>query len=285
MTFPFQGASGHDGSGWQVKVEHPGRTELGSGDQLESSKMISYLEKLLHTLTALEHPGALKEFLTSKAFSVPCFRLNLALKRQQAYFGTILDVGANVGQFALAAALHFPEAEIYSFEPLPDVFSELQKNTRRKKNIKSFNCALGDYNGEILLHRNQYTRLSSSLEIHKNNDNPRYRDNRTSTIDVDIFRLDEFKNILDFRPPVLLKLDVQGMELDVLKGSTNILGKIDCILCEAPLVQLYDNQPVFDEIHCYTKSCGYKLVAPLFLNMTNNGKIIEMDVFYEKYRK
>ena len=108
--------------------------------------MISYLEKLLNTVAALESPGALREFFTSKAFSAPCFRLNRALKCHQSDFGTILDVGANIGQFALAAALHFPKSIIYSFEPLFDVFSELQENTRRKKNIKAFNFALGTYN-------------------------------------------------------------------------------------------------------------------------------------------
>lgn len=256
----------------------------GSCVELESSKMNSYLEKLLNTLAALEHPGALREFFTSKAFSVPCFRLNLALKRQQPYLGTILDVGANVGQFALAAALHFPGSKIYSFEPLPDVFRELQKNTRTKKNIKSFNCAIGNHNGKILFHRNQYTRLSSSLKIHNHNDNPRYKENKTSLISVDISRLDEFKKVLDIRPPALLKMDVQGMEADVLMGSTGLLPHIDFILYEAPLVQLYDDQPLFGEIHSITNNLGYKLVAPLFLNKGKDDKIIEMDVLYEKKR-
>jgi FkbM family methyltransferase len=244
--------------------------------------MISYLEKLLNTVAALEHPGALREFFTSKVFSAPCFGLSMALKCHQSHFGTILDVGANVGQFALAAALHFPDSIIYSFEPLLDVFNELQENTRRKKNIKAFNCALGNHNGQISFHRNYYTRLSSSLNIHKNNDNPRYKENKISLINVDIYRLDDLKQQLVFRPPVLLKLDVQGMEMDVLEGSIDTLVDIDFLLCELPLVPLYDNQPLFDDIHYFTRNLGYKLVAPLFINKGTGGKVIEMDVLYSK---
>jgi hypothetical protein len=94
--------------------------------------MSSLLEKLIDTLDVLQHPGALRSMLGSRAFSRPCFRLNQALKCHQPSFGTILDIGANVGQFALAAALHFPGATIHSFEPLPDTFSELVKNIGRR---------------------------------------------------------------------------------------------------------------------------------------------------------
>ena len=131
----------------------------------KDSKMRSYLEKALNTLIALQHPGAVREFFTSKAFSVPCHQLNSAVKRYQPYFATILDVGANIGQFAVAATLYFPGAKIYSFEPVPDVFKVLQENINKNPKIQAFNCALGNHHGQIPFHRNKYTRLSSALSI------------------------------------------------------------------------------------------------------------------------
>lgn len=241
-----------------------------------------HLEKFFNTLAALEHPGALRELFTSKAFSTPCFRLNLALKCHQPHFGTILDVGANVGQFALAAALHFPDSKIYSFEPLPDLFSQLQANTRRKKNIKVFNCAIGRHTGRIAFYRNEYSRLSSSLIINTKNDNPRYCEDRTLLTDVHISMLDEFRALLDIIHPVLLKIDVQGMEIEVLNGCYSLLPEVDFILCEAALVKLYDYQPLFDDIHSLTSQLGYRLVAPLCLNRGKQGKVIEVDLLYEK---
>lgn len=244
--------------------------------------MISYLEKILNTLIALQHPGALREFFTSKAFSVPCFQLSLALKRHQPYFATIIDIGANVGQFALAAALHFPESGIYSFEPVPDVFRSLRENTAKKKNIRTFNCALGSRHGRITFHRNEYTRLSSALQVHKNNDHLRYNRGKISVIEVEVFRLDEFYNRIGVQFPVLLKMDVQGMEKEVLAGCGDFLNQVDFILCEAPLVPLYDHQPLFEEMHDFIRDLGYRLVAPLYLNRGKGGKVIEMDVLYEK---
>jgi FkbM family methyltransferase len=244
--------------------------------------MIPYLEKTLGLLAALDHPGAIREFFVSKAFSAPCFRLNQALKSHQSHFGTILDVGANVGQFALAAALHFPDAEIFSFEPLPDVFQELRENTRRRPRIRSLNCALGNQNGHIPLHRNEYSRLSSALRINAANDHPRYRERKTSIINVEVFRLDEFHQVLEIKHPLLLKMDVQGMEMEVLLGTGDFLNQVDFILCEVALTPLYDNQPLFDEIHAFIQHRGYSLVAPLYLNRGKGGKIIEMDVLYAR---
>ena len=55
-----------------------------------------------------------------------CFLKLNAPFLQKAGYRTILDIGANVGQFALPAWFAFPEAQIFSFEPLPDCFRQLQ---------------------------------------------------------------------------------------------------------------------------------------------------------------
>jgi len=244
--------------------------------------MNSHLEKLFNALAVLQCPGALWAFLRSKAFSTPCFRLNQALKCYQSSFRTILDVGANVGQFALAATLHFPDASIYSFEPLPDAFAELVKNVSGNRKIKAYNCALGDRSGQIPFYRNHYSRLSSSRQIDSTNDNPRYRERNISLTHVKVTRLDDFSNALDVEPPVLLKIDVQGMEREVLLGCGEFLGQIDFVLCEVPLVRLYTDQPLFDEMHSFIRDLGYYLVAPLYLNKGKQGRFIEMDVLYAR---
>jgi FkbM family methyltransferase len=269
--------------GFKLRKIPPFRVILGNENGWKGSRiMMGFLEKWFNMLAALEHPGTLKEFITSKAFSVPCLRLSQALKCHQPHFGTILDVGANVGQFALAAALYFPDARIYSFEPLPDVFRELQENTRRKENIQSFNCALGNRNGRTSFRRNAYTRLSSFLNIHEQNDHPRYRERKTSWVQVDIVRLDELSMLSNLPHPVLLKLDVQGMEMEVLMGGRQFLSQVDFILCEAALVGLYDDQPLFDDLHALAHRLGYELVAPLILNKGKGGRVIEVDLLYEK---
>lgn len=244
--------------------------------------MNSRFEKLIETLTVLRYPGALGAFWGSRAFSAPCFRLNRALKCHQTSFGTILDVGANVGQFALAAAFHFPDTTVYSFEPLPEAYSELVANIRGNDKIKAFHCALGEQSGQMPFYRNHYSRLSSSRPIDDANDNPRYRERKTSRTHVKVTRLDELGEALNVKPPVLLKLDVQGMEKEVLLGCGAFLGQVDFVLCEVSLVGLYAEQPLFDEMHSFIHDLGYDLVAPLYLNKGKEGRFIEMDVLYTR---
>jgi FkbM family methyltransferase len=66
---------------------------------------------------------------------------------------TIIDVGANQGQFALAASCRYRGARIYSYEPVPDIYRELVRNTQRASSIKTFNHALGSATGELSLYR------------------------------------------------------------------------------------------------------------------------------------
>jgi hypothetical protein len=131
-------------------------------------------------------------------------------------------------------------------------------------------------------YRNHYSRLSSSRQIDDTNDNPRYRERRTSHTDVEVTRLDELGKVLSIVPPVLLKLDVQGMEKEVLLGCGGLLGQVDFVLCEVPMVRLYADQPLFYEMHSLIQGFGYNLVAPLYLNKGKGGRHIEMDVLYSR---
>ena len=244
--------------------------------------MDSSIEKTLNALAILQSPAILREFFRSRAFSARCFRLVQALRCHQPALGTILDVGANIGQFALAAHFHFPDSQIHSFEPLPDLYPELVENSRRIKNVQCFNCALGESTGQMNFYRNHYSRLSSSLPIDAANDHPRYRERKTSCLTVDVFRLEELSERWSVTGPVLLKMDVQGMEREVLQGSGTFLSRVDFVLCEMALIRLYQGQPLFDTMHELLKGFGYRLVAPLYLNRGKGGIVIEMDALYAR---
>ena len=83
---------------------------------------------------------------------------------------TIVDVGAHKGEFAMRAFQILPKASIISFEPLEDAFRQLKFNTLTVPNLKAFNCALGDTNSKMEIHRNEFTASSSLLrmvDLHK----------------------------------------------------------------------------------------------------------------------
>src|SRR5437867_4670203 len=81
--------------------------------------------------------------LFGQGASLASSRVTRALRERCGPVATILDVGANVGQFALAATAHFPDAVIHSFEPVPDVADTLRRNTEGARAITVHRVALG----------------------------------------------------------------------------------------------------------------------------------------------
>jgi FkbM family methyltransferase len=240
------------------------------------------LERAIDVLKLFQKIDIKKESLKALALSLSSLNNCLTLSKYEIRLSTILDVGANIGQFAMSASFCFPDAAIYSFEPIPDAFLQLTKNIRHKPNIKAFNCVLGDSRRRDSFYRNEFTQVSSLYKIDHRNDNPNYNQRKTMIVEVDVFPLDDFVADLQIKTPVLLKMDVQGMEKEVLLGSKRTLEVIEFILLEAPFVPLYENQLLFDELNDYMRSIGYKLLAPVGVNRGKDDMIIEMDLLYKK---
>src|SRR5205814_2046546 len=85
---------------------------------------------------------------------------------------TILDIGANEGQFSLVASALWPQARLYAFEPLPEAFQQLTARLAGVENLTAFNFGLGQHQGEMPFERNTFSASSSFLpmaELHKVN--------------------------------------------------------------------------------------------------------------------
>lgn len=132
----------------------------------------------------------------------------------------ILDVGANEGQFA-QLCLRLTEAEVISFEPHPITFKKLQKNIQNNR-WKGFEMGLGSENGELELfdHAGQAGSQHASFqqgvftEVHQT----AYETHRVAVKTLDSLAADFGNTPID-----LLKIDVEGFELEVLKGAKQLL--------------------------------------------------------------
>src|SRR5450631_1906136 len=78
---------------------------------------------------------------------------------------TIIDVGANDGQFIKEVHNIFPNAEFYSFEPLKDCYEKLILNFKNDTKVHAFNFALGEEDGEIIFSRSSASTSSSILKM------------------------------------------------------------------------------------------------------------------------
>lgn len=128
----------------------------------------------------------------------------------------IFDVGANIGKTAQCYAEYFPSAEIYSFEPIKGTFAELQINTKKNPNIRSYQFAFGSAIGSTEVEL-QKSPLWNSLR----NTNP-YPIGVTETVQVKT--IDSFLQKESIPNIDLLKIDTEGYEIEVLKGAQNFLN-------------------------------------------------------------
>ena len=191
---------------------------------------------------------------------------------------TIIDIGANEGQFIDKISKILPDVNIYSFEPLKDSFIKLEKKISDKKNITAFNFALGDEEKENIINRNEYSPSSSLLELTQLHRNafPITEKVREEKIFVKI--LDRAAKDLELKKKVMMKIDVQGYELNVLRGAENTIKDVDIILIETSFYELYKNQPLFKEIYNFLSDRGFNYYGSLEqLYDERDGKILQAD--------
>lgn len=164
--------------------------------------------------------------------------------------GFAIDVGSNIGNHTLYFSRFFKK--VFSFEANKDIFQVLNLNTRLKKNIEIYNYAASDKNKKSFLNIDisniSGSGLSNNLINSKNN---------TTSIKLDSL----FKNTKNIK---LIKIDVEGHELQVLLGAKNIL------LGNKPIVLFEQHPQDFDEhgnSKCITflSSKGYAAYATIGL--------------------
>jgi FkbM family methyltransferase len=170
---------------------------------------------------------------------------------------TVLDVGANAGRFATMINKILPGVKIYSFEPIKDCFEILKQLEKSNHNLKTFNFALGNKSGEQTIFKNEFLPSSSLLSMAESHKNifPYTRESKPETINIKT--LDSISDEIEFLSRVLLKVDVQGFELEVLKGAKESLKSIEIIIIETSYLELYESQPLFDDVYTFLKNSGF----------------------------
>lgn len=148
--------------------------------------------------------------------------------------GTIIDVGANKGEFFQRIRTNFPEFKYYLFEPQKKLHNILKNFYSKKVNI--YNFGLSNSNKILKFYENEaYNGLGSYLNRkHEINENKNYKFKCTNKIKVK--RFDQLK--ISFKVIDLVKIDVEGLELKCLNGFGNLLKKVKIIQFEWGRVQL-----------------------------------------------
>lgn len=198
-------------------------------------------------------------------------------------FRSIIDVGANTGQFARMIHRVFPRAAIFSFEPLRECFAVLSKNIESIPGAIAFQYALGEHEGTMTMQKSALSPSSSLLrmtDLHS-------RDWPESSVimpeEVVMTSLDNFFSSRVLEGDILLKIDVQGYEDHVLKGGAQVLSRASVVLLEVSYVELYKGQPLFGDIHRIMESHGFIYKGNLEQHAsTVDGQLLFADALYER---
>ncbi len=192
---------------------------------------------------------------------------------------TLLDIGANAGQYSMLMRTLKYKGRIISFEPLSTAFARLQKNSGADKNWTINNFALGDKAEMATINVSENSFSSSLLDIKQAHVESAPESNYTHTEEIEVKTLDDvFSQFCSEKDRVMVKIDTQGFEKNVIDGAAKSLSKVTLLQLEMSLVELYENEMLFDEMVAYLKERGFTLISlePGFSN-PNSGELLQVD--------
>ena len=159
----------------------------------------------------------------------------------------VIDAGAHKGEFLINIIPHVPFKKAYSFEPQLEVFNILKKKLINDERIKHNNLALSEIIEKKIITINKLTSTSSlskfdssSVFLKIKNLLLRQKNEELNSYEVTTTTIDDYFEELDLSNS-LLKIDVEGYELNVLKGSKNTIKKIKFVLIENQFFNIYKN--------------------------------------------
>ena len=194
--------------------------------------------------------------------------------------GAVLDVGANVGQYATRLRQGGWAGRIVSFEPLPEAHATLEKAAASDTQWEvAPRMALGASGGTVSLNVSAESDMSSSLpflpEMADLLDSAAY----TGTVTAPMARLDDvFGTYAGNTERVLLKIDTQGTEAAVLEGASGILDRIYGIQLELSIVPVYLGERTYLDMIAALDKLGFHpaLFIPGYFNH-RSARLISMD--------
>jgi FkbM family methyltransferase len=191
-----------------------------------------------------------------------------------------VDIGANRGQFALVARRCFPQATIFSFEPLSKPVNRFRRVFAGDERTRLYEIAVSPRSGKATIHVSAHDDSSSLLPITTLQDQLFPGTSEVGQETVRIGPLREFVRPQEIDPPALLKIDVQGYELETLKGCESLLDRFAHIYVECSFVELYAGQASASEVIDFLHERGFVLKGIYNITYDRTGLSVQADFFF-----
>lgn len=167
---------------------------------------------------------------------------------------TVLDIGANIGEYSIEVYRQSPSSKIYAFEPSKSAFKKLKTNVNFSPSIYPINLALGSENKIIKLFADfKGSKMASLYNRDLKNNGIKFSVHESAKM-VTLDSWLEKQKIF----PDLIKIDVEGAELEVLRGATKTLREVKAVQFEFGGTSL-DAGTYFRDYWKFFEHLGYSL--------------------------
>jgi FkbM family methyltransferase len=194
-------------------------------------------------------------------------------------YKTVIDIGANRGQFTLVAKRCCPRARIIAFEPLHGAAERFRAFFIEDSQVTLYQLAVGPMIRVAQMHVSAHDHSSSLLPITRLQSFMFPGTGPVGTENVDVERLDSILNSDQILSPALLKLDVQGYELEALKGCDRLLSAFDYIYVECSFIELYEKQASAHAVIAFLGEHQFQLQR-MYNVYTYDGAAVQADFLF-----
>ena len=174
----------------------------------------------------------------------------------------LLDIGANIGQYAINMRELGYSKKIISFEPLTNAFKDLNTNSLKDDNWLANNYAIGNEDAKSVINIAGNSLSSSILNMLPSHIESEQMSKYIAQEEIEVKKLDSvFNSFCKKDEKVMVKIDTQGFEKNVIDGATKSLMNIKIIQLEMSIVPLYENEMLFIEMINYLDNKGFQLFS------------------------
>jgi FkbM family methyltransferase len=187
----------------------------------------------------------------------------------------IVDAGASNGQWTLECLKMFPKSRYFLVDPLTENVQSLSKLQSENSNVKFWSGGLGKKEGQFTLnvHGDQSSFLASEYTM----------GSQGQKRIVEIRTLDSFIGSELMESPNMIKADVQGYELEVLKGCTKCLETTEILLLEVSYRHIYSGGPLAHEVISYVGELGFRIFDICsYVQRPRDLELVQSDIIFAK---
>jgi FkbM family methyltransferase len=183
----------------------------------------------------------------------------------------VIDIGAYVGAWTEQVLSLFPNAHFLLFEAQQSKIPNLDRLSQKHHNVSYNNVLLGAEQREKVVFFEMET---GSSVFEENTDYKRER------ITLPMTTLDLQLATVELKGSCLMKLDVQGSELEVLSGATKTLDHVDVILIEASVLAYNEGAPLINDIFAFMKQIGFVLFDICDEKRLSSKILLQVDLIF-----